>query len=188
MKYKQFILIMLLVIINSISFATDREITIEDFEAGEITLYSYPSQDLEPDGWETTTENTFNTFSQFALKLYGNTWKIEEISPVMIAENDIWEIACFIEDKGEIQGIGFGDGTNELFYSIDGSEMVNIEEWIPVNQGAFEEGVWNIIQLPIADDWFSWFEYYPQITKLIFVNDNDGGSGIVYFDNIYDIA
>jgi len=65
--------------------------------------------------------------------------------------------------------------------------MVNIEEWIPVNQGAFEEGVWNNIQLPIADDWFSWFEYLPQITKLIFVNDNDNGSGIVYFDSLYNM-
>jgi len=188
MKYKQFIMMIFIMLIQSINYASNREIPIEDFEAGEIYLTSYPSQDLQPDAWELTTENTYNQLSQYALKLFGNTWKVEEIAPVSVEENYVWEIACFIENKGEVQGIGFGDGTNELFYSLDGSEIVNIEEWIPVNQGAFEEGVWNNIQLPIADDWFSWFEYLPEITKLIFVNDNDSGSGIVLFDNIYDIT
>ena len=72
---------------------------------------------MQPDAWELTTENTFNILSQYALKLYGNTWKVESIEPVTVEENDVWQVACFIEDKGEIQGFGVSDGTNELFYS-----------------------------------------------------------------------
>ncbi len=188
MKFKLIFILVMIISISSLSFAATREIPIEDFESGEIILTSYPDQDMQPDAWELTSENTYNTLSQYALKLYGNTWKVEAIEPVTVEDNDVWQIACFIEDKGEIQGFGIGDGTNELFYSLDGTEMMNIEEWIPVYQGAFGEGEWNIFQLPIADDWFAWFEYLPQITELIFVNDNDAGSGIVYFDNIYNIT
>ncbi len=188
MKFKLIFISIILLLINSLSFAANREIPIEDFEAGEITLTSYPDQDMQPDAWEITTENTYNAFSQYALKLYGNTWKVESIEPVTVEENDVWQVACFIEDKGEIQGFGVSDGTNELFYSLDGAELMNIEEWIPVYQGAFGEGEWNNFQLPIADDWFSWFEYMPEITELIFVNDNDSGNGIVYFDNIVNIS
>jgi poly-gamma-glutamate capsule biosynthesis protein CapA/YwtB (metallophosphatase superfamily) len=188
MKFKLIFILTIVILINSLIIANNREIPIEDFESGTISLTSYPDQDMQPDAWEITTENTFNILSEYSLKLYGNTWKIEAIEPVAIEDNDIWQIACFIEDKGEIQGFGVSDGINELFYSLDGTELMNIEEWIPVYQGAFDEGVWNIIQLPIADDWFSWFEYLPEITELIFINDNDGGSGIVYFDNIYNIT
>jgi len=188
MKFKFIYILIIALLINSLSFAIEREIVIEDFESGEISLFSYPDQDLHPDAWELTSENTYNPLSQYSLKLYGNTWKVEAIEPVTVDSNDVWQIACFIEDKGEIHAFGVGDGTNELFYSLDGFEMLNIEEWIPVYQGSFDEGVWNNFQLPIADDWFSWYEYLPDITELIFVNDNDGGSGIVYFDNIYNIT
>ncbi|MDP8202470.1 MAG: CapA family protein [Candidatus Tenebribacter burtonii] len=188
MKHKLISVLFIVLLINSFSNATNREIPIEDFESGEIFLTSYPDQDIQPDAWELTTENTCNTLSQYSLKIYGNTWKIEPIEVVSIDSNDVWQIACFIEDRGEIQGFGISDGTNELFYSLDGFELLNIEEWIPVYQGAFEEGIWNNFQLPIADDWFSWFEYLPEITELIFINNNDEGSGIVYFDNIYDIT
>ncbi len=188
MKFKLICILIIALLVSPLSFAAEREIVIEDFESGEISLFSYPAQDLQPDAWELTSENTYNTLSQYSLKIYGNTWKVEAIEPVTVDSNDVWQIACFIEDKGEIHAFGVGDGTNELFYSLDGFEMLNIEEWIPVYQGAFDEGVWNNFLLPIADDWFSWFEYLPDITELIFVNDNDGGSGIVYFDNIYNIT
>ena len=188
MKIKYLFVIVLFLLINSLCLASNREVPIEDFESGTINLTSYPDQDMQPDAWTLSTTNTYNTQSQYSLKLFGNTWKVEAIEAVTIDTNDVWQIACFIEDKGEIQAFGIGDGTNELFYSIDGHETLNIEEWIPVYQGAFGENVWNIIQLPVANDWFSWFEYYPEITELIFVNDNDGGSGAVYFDNIYNIT
>ncbi|MCK5050979.1 MAG: CapA family protein [Candidatus Cloacimonetes bacterium] len=188
MKLKLIFIFIILLLINTLSFAANREVPIEDFESGTIFLTSYPDQDMHPNAWELSTENTYNTLSQYSLKLYGNTWKVEAIEPVTLEDNDIWQVACFIEDKGEIQGFGVSDGTNELFYSLDGTELLNIEEWIPVYQGAFGEGEWNIFQLPIADDWFSWYEYLPEIIELIFINDNDAGSGIVYFDNIYNIT
>ena len=186
LKFKLILIITLLIICSSLR--ANREILIEDFDSGEISFTSYQDQDLQPNAWELTTENTYNIQSLYALKIYGNTWKVKAIEPVTVNSNDVWQIACFIEDKGEIQGFGISDGTNELFYSLDGIEMLNIEEWTPVYQGAFDEVVWNIFQIPIADDWFSWYEYLPEITELIFINDNDAGSGVVYFDNIYNIS
>lgn len=187
MRSRPFIFV-LFIILASLAYSSNREIVIENFESGSVDLISYPGQDMQPDNWEISSDNTYNAQSQFSLKLYGNTWKVEEIESVAVDSNYVWEVACFIEDKGEIQGLGFSDGTNELFYSLDGNEMLDIEEWIPVYQGAFDEGVWNLIQLPLADDWFSWFEYLPEIIQLIYINDNDSGNGVVYFDNIHDIT
>ncbi|MCF7858648.1 MAG: CapA family protein [Candidatus Cloacimonetes bacterium] len=184
----RFILVLYVSLIITLGFAQTREIPIEDFESGEIIFSSYPGQDIQPDSWEITTENTYDDSSEFALMIFGNTWKVENIEPVLLESETVWQIACFIQDKGEIQGIGFGDGENELFYSLDGYEVLNIEEWIPVYQGAFAEDVWNIFQLPIADDWMAWYEYLPEINQLIFINDNDGGSGLMYFDNLVDIT
>lgn len=188
MKNNFFVITTILLLSFSLGHTAVREVAIEDFDSGNLDLTSYPGEDMQPNAWELTTDNTFNPQSQYSLKLYGNTWKIETIEPIVVDSNDIWQVACFIEDKGEIQGLGVSDGTNELFYSLDGNEILNIEEWIPVYQGAFDEGVWNTFQLPIADDWFAWFEYLPEITELIFINDNDNGNGVVYFDNIVNIT
>ncbi|MDP8269073.1 MAG: CapA family protein [Candidatus Tenebribacter davisii] len=188
MKNKIILILIFLVLSYSLCLTITREIQIENFESGEVSLTSYPDEDFQPGAWEVTTENPSSPSSQYVLKLYGNTWKVEAIEPVIIDSNDVWEVSCFIENKGEIQGFGVSDGTNELLYSFDGLEEMNIEEWIPVYQGAFSENEWHIYQLPIADDWLAWFEYLPEISEIIFINDNDAGSGIVYFDNIFDIS
>ncbi|MDP2173504.1 MAG: CapA family protein, partial [Candidatus Cloacimonadaceae bacterium] len=88
-----------------------------------------------------------------------------------------------------IQGIGFSDGVNVLFYSIGGTRILNLEQWVPVYQGAFSNNTWNQYLFPIADDWFSFFEYYPLITSIVYVNDLDGiSSRSVFFDNILNIT
>ncbi len=172
---------------NQASQGLYREIIIEDFDDGEVELYSYPEEDEDPDDWSLDTEITFED-SPYSLKLFGNTWKVETIEPVIVDTGDVWQVAVYVSNLGEIQGFGVTDGENELRYSLYGSQMLDIEEWVPVYQGAFEDDEWAIFQLPVADDWFAWYEYYPVITDLIFINDNDTGSGVVYFDKICNIT
>jgi len=164
-----------------------RETMIEDFDDGQLELTSYMDEDQNPDSWSLDTELTMNN-SPYSLKLYGNTWKVETIDTVIIEADDIWQISVYISNLAEIQGFGISDGENTLFYSLYGTQMLDLEEWIPVYQGALPEDSWQQFDLPVADDWFSWFEYYPEITELIFLNDNDNGSGIVYFDNICSVT
>ena len=161
---------------------------IENFDDGEIELYSFPEEDGDPDDWILDPINTYNN-SQYSLRMYGNTWKIEDIEPTAIDSGNVWQIAVFVQELSEIQAFGIMDSTNILLYSLFGTQVLDIEEWVPVYQGAFEEGIWNLIQLPVADDWFAWYDYYPTITSLVFINDQDSGTpGVVYFDEIVNIS
>ena len=63
MKFKLIFILTIVILINSLIIANNREIPIEDFESGTISLTSYPDQDMQPDAWEITTENTFNILS-----------------------------------------------------------------------------------------------------------------------------
>ena len=66
---------------------------------------------------------------------------------------------------------------------------MNPDEWVPVYQGCFDEDQWNDYQLPVADDWMAFFDYLPEITDIVYINDKDGTSqGVVYFDNVVDIT
>ena len=193
---KSFIILVLVIILFTTPYhnafqahVVYREIiTIEDFDDGNIELSSYQDEDIQPDHWELSDENTYHN-SPFALKLYGNTWKTLEIEPTQIDQEEVWQIATYEQSCGEIHGLGLSDGENYLFYSFSGTEELDIEEWIPVYQGAFADGQWNSIELPIADDWYAWYEYYPLINQLIFVNDADDVSpGTYYFDNVIIIS
>ncbi|MEO0119431.1 MAG: CapA family protein [candidate division WOR-3 bacterium] len=161
---------------------------IENFESGSIILYSYPNEDSQPNFWRLDTIITHNN-SRYSLKLYGNTWKIESITPQRIDTNSIWQVACYVKDTGEIQGMGFSDSINTLFYSFAGSEQLNIYEWITVYQGAFSVNNWHNYLLPIGEDWLNYFGYLPIIKAIIYINDRDvDTNAIVYFDDIWDIT
>ncbi|MCF8369328.1 MAG: CapA family protein [Bacteroidales bacterium] len=167
---------------------SQKQVVIENFDSGIINLNSYLTQDQEPDYWELNSSITYEN-SPFSLKLYGNTWKTQNISPLLINTGDVWQVSAYISSQAEIQGIGFMDNLNVLFYSFAGSQEVNINEWEPVYQGSFPQGQWNDYQLPIADDWMAFFDYLPEITDIIYVNDKDASSqGVIYFDNIVDIT
>ena len=176
------------VFFSSLLALNTREIVIEDFESGLINFSSYGNEDLEPDSFAFDTVNTASGTSQYSLLIYGNTWKLKEIDPLPIEEDDVWQIDIYVENLADIQGFGVTDGSNVFFYSFAGSEMLNIEEWCPVYQGINGLHEWNSYQMPIADDWFAWYEYYPQITGLIFLNDADDNPGMVYFDDLVNIS
>ncbi len=167
---------------------THKSVTIENFDSGIIQLQSYPGEDQNPSSWQLISVNTYQN-SPYSLKLFGNTWKQENIQPVVVASGDVWQVAAYIDSPSEIQGFGIMDGLHVLFYSFAGTEELNSNEWIPVYQGNFPQDQWNIFQLPIADDWLAKYGYLPQITSVVYVNDNDGSSnGIVYFDQVINIT
>lgn len=196
MKNSKHLFILILIIYSFFCFSesksiisnSSREEIIENFDDGEVELYSFPGEDNNPSSWSLDPANTYNE-SPFSLRLYGNTWKIEDIDSIIVDPGDVWQVAAYIQDVSEIQGFGVMDSVNVLFYSFAGTQELDIEEWITVYQGAFEEDTWNLFLLPIADDWFAWFDYLPVITSLVFVNDQDSGTpGEVYFDEIANIT
>jgi len=166
---------------------SQKQIVIENFDNGSIDLTSYPSEDEDPDDWELNSGTTYEN-SPYSLKLYGNTWKVQSIMPIQIDTGNIWQVSAYISTQSEIQGIGFMDNSNVLFYSFAGSEEVDPNDWVAVYQGCFDEDEWNEYQLPVADDWISYFDYLPEITEIVYINDNDDFfAGTIYFDNLIDI-
>ncbi len=161
---------------------------IEDFDDGNVDLLSYPGQDSQPDAWELDSVITYND-SPYSLRLYGNTWKLEMIEPVVLDTGDVWQVAAYIEELGEIQGFGVGDTAHTLLYAFAGTQEVNIDYWVTVYQGAFPNYTWNVYQLPVGEDWLAWYGYLPEVTSIAFVNDRDvDPEAVVYFDHIIDIT
>ncbi len=161
---------------------------LENFDSGEISLQSYSNEDYHPYSWELDDDRTFMN-SAFSLELWGNTWKRQTITPHPVAPGSVFQIAAYIEDIGEIQGVGFQDSLNTLYYAFDGSQQLDISEWVTVYQGYFPDETWNLFRLPVGDDWFARFDYAPRLTNIIYINDRDtDNSSRIFFDEIFDIT
>jgi poly-gamma-glutamate synthesis protein (capsule biosynthesis protein) len=161
---------------------------IEDFDDGILELTSYPGEDQQPSAWELNSQITYGN-SPWSLKLSGNTWKVENIQPVMIDTGDVWQVSAYIASTAEIQAFGVMDSVHELFYSFAGTEQVEGDRWVNVYQGSLPGQQWNVYQLPVADDWLAVYGYLPVITSLVYINDKDNTTlGAVYFDYIVDIT
>jgi len=187
-KHMLLILMVLSVLCGMSAMRSSRFDTIEDFEAGSIQLFSWLNEDIQPNNWQLDATTTYNS-SDYSLRLFGNTWKRQVITPVVIDSGSVISIAARTQSGARVQGIGFSDGINVLFYSLSGSLVVDIEEWINVYQGAFSHNTWNVYHLPIADDWFAFFDHLPLLTSIIYINDLDGvSSRSIWFDDILNIT
>ncbi len=161
---------------------------LENFNSGGIHLDSYLDQDDQPELWELNSDRTFMN-SDFALEIWGNTWKSQEIDPHPIFEGTVFQLAAYIENRGETQGIGFQDSLNTIFYAFDGSQQLDIDMWVTVYQGYFPEDTWNLYRLPVGADWLARFEYTPNLTNIIYVNDRDSDpTSRIFFDELFDIT
>lgn len=162
--------------------------TVENFETGTITLFSFPGEDVEADSWALDSTVTHNG-SRYALKLFGNTWKIEPISPVILDSGGVWEVWAYEERLGDVQGFGFvGDGET-LLYPFAGRMRVDPARWVPVYQGAFPLRTWNRYLLPVGEDWLARFGHLTTLRGVVFISDADSGErGSIYFDDISDIT
>jgi poly-gamma-glutamate capsule biosynthesis protein CapA/YwtB (metallophosphatase superfamily) len=166
----------------------DRGRVIENFDDGSVVLQSYPGEDMQPDAWALDTSITYDD-SPYSLRLYGNTWKQEAIPAMALDSSDVWQVAAYIEILGEVHGFGLCDSQHTLFYSFGGTEMLDIDQWVTVYQGAFPVKNWNLYRLPVGEDWQAYFGYRPKVTGIVFINDRDDApSGSVYFDEIVDIT
>ncbi len=166
----------------------DPHIVLENFDDGELTLSSYSDQDEDPNDWDLSSAQTFME-TPYSLRIWGNSWKTQEIEPHPVSDGDVWQISLYTSTQGEIHGFGIQDSVNTLLYSFDGSQELDIENWVTVYQGYRPIHNWNIFRLPIADDWFAYFDYYPSVTSLVYINDRDNDSNsIVYFDEVVDIS
>jgi len=163
-------------------------VSLNNFDTALDSLGSWDQQDMDPSYWLYSDSITFEQ-SPFSLFLYGNTWKTIEIDPLQIMSGQVWQIAVHSDGISEIQGFGLSDSVNTLFYSFAGSQELDIEEWIPVYQGNYPNDQWNLYQLPIADDWYAWYDHFPLIKELVFINDADNDNpGHVFFDNLVDLT
>ena len=161
---------------------------IADFESGSVTLESYPGQDLDPGDWALITTGT-HAGSAYSLRLFGNTWKTQAVTPRTVEAGTVWQVAVHVESTGEMQAFGVSDGTNELLYTLAGEQLPTGPQWWTVYQGAFPEDEWRLYLLPIGEDWPATHGYLPEITTLIYVNDRDaGGNAATRFDAVIDIT
>ncbi|MDY0152899.1 MAG: CapA family protein, partial [Candidatus Cloacimonas sp.] len=186
MKVKLLLCAIMLLLLGSM-YAALRLTPLENFDSGTITLASWTDEDLNPDSWSLDTATPDG--SPFCLKLSGNCWKLQQIYPLAMDSIGVIQLKAKTSSGAKVQGIGFTDGVHQIFYSFSGNRIVDIEAWVPVYQGAFETGVWNDYQLPLAADWQSFYGYLPVVTGIIYVNDLDGvSSRNVYFDAIEDVS
>ena len=65
---------------------------IQNFDTDSLILSSFPNHDQNPEAWSIDTVNTFYD-SYGSLKLFGNTWKVEDINNQQIEEGSIWQIS-----------------------------------------------------------------------------------------------
>ena len=167
----------------------DRGTVLIDFEGGTIDLFSYDDEDYEPYAWEVQSENTFNG-TDYALRLWGNTWKEYALDPYTIEVGTVLQAAMYSGERGEIQAIGFGDGgENMLFYVFSGEQHMLDDRWNVVYQGAYPQEQWQAYLLPLGQDWYDTWGYVPVISRVVFVNDRDQSpDGESYFDEIVDVT
>jgi len=162
--------------------------TIENFDDGAVQLFSYSAEDSQPDGWALDSLVTYDS-TRFSLQLFGNTWKVESISPQALDTATVWQVAARVESIGDVQGFGLADTAHTLFYAFAGTELLNTDTWNTVYQGAFAVRAWNVYQLPVGQDWLARFGYLPRVSRLVFVNDRETNPlAKVHFDEISDIT
>jgi poly-gamma-glutamate synthesis protein (capsule biosynthesis protein) len=191
MKKQAVFIILLISLVSTCLFAQKQQsksVVVENFDSGEINLSSYENEDNNSESWELSSSTTYNN-SAYSLKLFGDTWKIEQIQQINVDTGNVWQIAAYIDNVADKQGFGITDGQNILFYSFAGNKKITDENWVTVYQGCFANKQWNIYKLPVADDWLRVFGALPKITGIVYVNDNSNSSqGIVYFDDVVDIS
>ena len=122
--------------VSGTAFLTPRGEVIEDFESGEVELIGYPDQDHDPDDWQLVSDLTFGD-SQYALRMFGNSWKMQQIAARSVADSTVWQVAVYTDELGEMHAFGVGDGQNELFYTLHGEDLPESTNWWTVYQGAF---------------------------------------------------
>lgn len=162
---------------------------IEDFEDMPV-LHSYSEEeDIDAEGWTLIGEGAGQPLCH-SLELSGNTWKRQFIVPNQVIEDEVWRIVVRSMSESRIQAFGIADSANELWYQLWGEDAVDAEGWNASNTGWFPEEEWLLIDLPVAEDWYGRFGYFPRVLELLYANDNDENTdpGVFQIDEIRDLS
>ena len=155
-----------------------------------ISISSIIGEDQDINNFFIDTNQTFPGNSP-TLSLFGNTWKSISIEPFSLDSGTTLQVFAKIDSLSEIQAIGFSNGTNHLRYALFGSEVLNIENWIPVYQGVNPIGEWASYRLPIGDDWLAWYDSLSILNEIQFINDHDNAEsepGNISYSMVRDIT
>ncbi len=160
---------------------------IEGYEAP-ITLEVFDTdRDLDP-VWSLEDGGAFGEPGQHLL-LGGDTWKTQMLDdPLQLDRDIIWAVDAMSDTTSRLQMIGFGDGTDEMWYVLWGQYAPNTDSLIWTYQGWFPEFEWNTFNLPIGEDWYGRFGGNPEIDRVFYVNDSsdDDDQGWLRIDNLRD--
>ncbi|MBN1355926.1 CapA family protein [bacterium] len=156
----------------------------------------YPGEDIEYWKWA-FDDGHGASGSTSSLYLYGNTWKLYDISnqDVTITADSVWEVHLYAPGIGTMQGFGITDGTREIRYLLEAnpvSGLIPAEDiWITPYTGWLNTGgTFARFKLPVGEDWRDRYGLANPagITALLFINDEDDAQGSAYFDQIKDIT
>ncbi|HPQ41567.1 MAG TPA: CapA family protein, partial [bacterium] len=168
---------------------------IEDFEPPNDSwrVTSYPGEDQQPNYWRFDSNQGAGGTSN-SLYIYGNTWKIYDISDraIDIHAGSVWEVYVRVPSTATVAAFGITDGVNEIIYPIESTGAPQTwGGWVAAYTGwKNTAGSFQRFKLPVGRDFDD--NYGPigvrQITGLIFINDEDTTGGTVYFDQVADIT
>ena len=80
-----------------------------------------------------------------------------------------------VDREGEIKGIGFGDGSGrKIIYPVVVNQDLSGMNLFNVRYATHpEKGVWRYYEVSAGKDWYNLYGYYPVITEVDYINDND---------------
>ncbi|HOD53511.1 MAG TPA: CapA family protein, partial [Candidatus Cloacimonadota bacterium] len=175
---------LLIIIICHLSLnAVNRGQLIESFDDAQTELFTYQNFD-NVNYWEHSSSETYNS-SPYSLYLKGNNSKFMMTDSIFTDGSTVWSLAARVNLTGNAIAFGVGDGINSLIYIIKGGVEADSMNWVEDYQGAFPNNEWCQYLLPLGEDWYARFDYYPVINRLFFINQ---GNGKVFFDEIYDVS
>ncbi|MCB2199706.1 CapA family protein [bacterium] len=130
---------------------------------------SYPGEDSDPDVELIERPNVPG--NEMCLRISGDSWKVLDIEPRPLSSSTVWSLEALCVQPGAYQMIGFGDGTDEMWYVLWGRHAPNTDSLITTFQGYFPTETWQTFHLPIGEDWHGRFGTHPEIDRVYLVND-----------------
>ncbi|MBU1920506.1 CapA family protein, partial [bacterium] len=168
----------------------DPEYVIIESFAEPVLLDSYSlEEDLQPDGWQ-WVEDGAGSEDSISLELFGNTWKRQAIVPKQTVAHEVWQLVIRSLSISRIQAFGIADSANEMWYQIWGTDAVDAESWNASYVGWYPMDEWVVLDLPVAEDWYGRFGYFPCVLEMLYANDNDemDPPGAFRIDEIRDLS
>ncbi len=159
------------------------DIVVADFNVAVPTLTSYLDFDTNPN----VTFPEEGPDNSRCISLTDDSWKVMQIESVEIDPSIIWSVDALASEEGNMQMIGFGDGSDEMWYILWGHYAPNTDSMITTYQGYFPaDNEWRTFHLPIGEDWHGRFGSNTSIDRVFLVNDqySEDEPGVVLFDNI----